>query len=88
VFGVVGHEPLIDVALALEQTALTDKFFVDRKLYPNGVLQPKVPVMCFGHSLTFVAFSVDFYSGLIYRAGNFPVDFFPVLFAIPRVAGW
>jgi len=32
--------------------------------------------------------NVDFYSGLIYQAMKFPVDLFPVLFAIPRTAGW
>jgi len=32
--------------------------------------------------------NVDFYSGIIYQAMNFPVDMFPVLFAIPRTAGW
>jgi citrate synthase len=32
--------------------------------------------------------NVDFYSGLIYQAIGFPVDVFPVLFAIPRTAGW
>jgi citrate synthase len=32
--------------------------------------------------------NVDFYSGLIYQALGFPVDMFPVLFAIPRTAGW
>jgi citrate synthase len=31
---------------------------------------------------------VDFYSGIIYRAMKYPVDMFPVLFAIPRTAGW
>ena len=31
---------------------------------------------------------MDFYSGLIYQAMGFPRDFFPVLFAIPRTAGW
>eukprot|EP00732_Lithocolla_globosa_P001756 Lithocolla_globosa_v1_NODE_957_length_3033_cov_50.121894.p1 type:complete len:539 gc:universal NODE_957_length_3033_cov_50.121894:2-1618(+) len=66
VFEVCGKEKLIDVAIVLEQTALTDPFFVERKLYPN----------------------VDFYSGLIYKSMGFPTDFFPVLFAIPRVAGW
>lgn len=77
-----GKEPLIEVAVALEQAALADDYFIERKLYPN----------------------VDFYSGLIYKgtsfksspfsqpdqflAMGFPTDFFPVLFAIPRVAGW
>jgi citrate synthase len=32
--------------------------------------------------------NVDFYSGIIYQAMGFPVDMFPVLFAIPRAAGW
>ncbi|HXI24190.1 MAG TPA: citrate synthase [Pyrinomonadaceae bacterium] len=32
--------------------------------------------------------NVDFYSGIIYQAMNFPVDMFPVLFAIPRTSGW
>ncbi len=32
--------------------------------------------------------NVDFYSGLIYEAMGFPVTMFPVLFAIPRTAGW
>jgi citrate synthase len=32
--------------------------------------------------------NVDFYSGIIYQAMDFPVDMFPVLFAIPRTAGW
>lgn len=66
VFDVLGKEPLIEVAVALEQRALSEDFFKSRKLYPN----------------------VDFYSGLIYRAMGFPVDFFPVLFAVPRCAGW
>jgi citrate synthase len=32
--------------------------------------------------------NVDFYSGLIYQALNFPMEMFPVLFAIPRTSGW
>ena len=32
--------------------------------------------------------NVDFYSGLIYRAMGIPTDFYPVLFAIPRIAGY
>jgi citrate synthase len=66
VFEVTGRNPLLDIALELERIALSDEYFVKRKLYPN----------------------VDFYSGLIYQAMKFPVDLFPVLFAIPRVAGW
>ncbi|MFT3861965.1 citrate synthase [Micropruina sp.] len=32
--------------------------------------------------------NVDFYSGLIYEALNFPSEMFTVLFAVPRTAGW
>jgi citrate synthase len=66
VFAVLGKEPLIELAIELEKIALTDKYFIDKKLYPN----------------------VDFYTGVIYKAMGFPTDMFPVLFSIPRVAGW
>ena len=32
--------------------------------------------------------NVDFYTGLIYEAMGFPVEMFPVLFAVPRTVGW
>ena len=32
--------------------------------------------------------NVDFYSGLIYQAMGFPINMFPVLFAIGRTPGW
>ena len=32
--------------------------------------------------------NVNFYSGIIYQAMRFPVDMFPVMFAIPRTSGW
>merc|ERR1719487_1168566 len=32
--------------------------------------------------------NVDFYTGLVYRSMGFPTDMFPVLFCIPRAAGW
>jgi citrate synthase len=32
--------------------------------------------------------NVDFYSGIIYQAMGFPMEMFPVLFAIPRTSGW
>jgi citrate synthase len=35
VFEVTGKSPLLDIALALEEVALSDSYFVDRKLYPN-----------------------------------------------------
>jgi citrate synthase len=66
VFAVTGKNPLLDIALKLEEIALSDEYFTSRKLYPN----------------------VDFYSGLIYQAMGFPLEMFPVLFAIPRTSGW
>jgi citrate synthase len=35
VFEVTGRNPLIDIALKLEEVALSDSYFIDRKLYPN-----------------------------------------------------
>lgn len=66
VFQIVGKEPMIEIAMELERIALSDEFFIKRKLYPN----------------------VDFYSGVIYKALGIPTEFFTVLFAIPRIAGW
>ena len=59
-------EPLLEIALKLEEIALKDEYFVEKNLYPN----------------------VDFYSGLIYKALNFPVNMFPVMFAMGRLPGW
>ena len=66
VLKVSGATQDMDIALALERIALSDEYFIKRKLYPN----------------------VDFYTGLIYRAMKFPTDYFTVLFAIARTAGW
>ena len=66
VFEVTGRNPLLDIALELERSALSEEYFIERNLYPN----------------------VDFYSGIIYQAMGFPVEMFPVLFAIPRTVGW
>jgi citrate synthase len=35
VFEVTGKNPLLDIALKLEEAALSDSYFIDRKLYPN-----------------------------------------------------
>ena len=59
-------EPLLEPALELEEIALKDDYFLEKKLYPN----------------------VDFYSGIIYKALNFPINMFPVLFAMGRLPGW
>ena len=56
----------MEIALKLEEIAIKDQYFVEKKLYPN----------------------VDFYSGLIYKALNIPINMFPVLFAMGRLPGW
>jgi citrate synthase len=66
VLRIAGLTKDMEIALELERIALSDDYFVSRKLYPN----------------------VDFYTGLIYRAMHFPTDYFTVLFAIARTAGW
>ena len=35
VFAVTGKNPLLDIALKLEEVALADEYFTSRKLYPN-----------------------------------------------------
>lgn len=35
VFDVTGKSPLLDIALKLEEVALSDEYFIERKLYPN-----------------------------------------------------
>ena len=35
VFAVTGTNPLLDIALKLEEVALSDPYFIDRRLYPN-----------------------------------------------------
>ena len=67
VLGQLGIEdPVLEIAKGLEKEALSDQYFVDRKLYPN----------------------VDFYSGIIYRALDIPVEMFTVMFAVGRLPGW
>ena len=35
VFEITGRDPLLDIALKLEDVALSDEYFTSRKLYPN-----------------------------------------------------
>ena len=60
------NDPLLDIALELEETALTDDYFIERKLYPT----------------------LDFYTGIMYRAIGIPLNMFTVMFALGRVPGW
>jgi len=58
--------PLLEIAVKLEEKALKDPYFIERKLYPN----------------------VDFYTGIVYKALDIPVNMFTVMFAIARSIGW
>lgn len=62
----IHHDPLFELALKLEEIALKDPYFIEKKLYPN----------------------VDFYSGIILKALNIPINMFTVVFAIARTVGW
>ena len=59
-------DPLLEIALELEKIALSDDYFIKRKLYPT----------------------LDFYTGIIYRAIGIPVNMFTVMFALGRIPGW
>ena len=59
-------DPLLEIALELEKTALSDDYFIQRNLYPT----------------------LDFYTGIIYRAIGIPINMFTVMFAIGRMPGW
>jgi citrate synthase len=52
--------------MQMEEIALSDPYFIERKLYPN----------------------VDFYSGILYKAMDIPINMFTVMFAIGRLPGW
>ena len=60
------NDPMLEIALELEETALTDDYFIERKLYPT----------------------LDFYTGIMYRAIGIPLNMFTVMFALGRVPGW
>ena len=60
------NDPLLEIALKLEETALSDDYFIERKLFPT----------------------LDFYTGIIYRAIGIPINMFTVMFALGRVPGW
>ncbi len=48
VFKVLGKEPIIEIAMELERIALTDEFFISRKLYPNVDFYTGVIYKCMG----------------------------------------
>lgn len=90
------------VAVELEKAALADSYFVQRKLYPNvdfysGLIyrsavnfESKQETLFSWHGRnqgvlrTYPVIVFNFFR----RALGFPTEFFPVLFAIPRMAGY
>jgi len=59
-------DPLLQIALDLENATLEDEYFIEKKLYPT----------------------LDFYTGIMYRAIGIPLNMFTVMFALGRVPGW
>ena len=64
--GILEKVTIVGIAKRLEEIALSDPYFIDKKLYPN----------------------VDFYSGIILKALDMPLNMFTVIFAMARTAGW
>ncbi len=98
------------VAVALEKAALSDEYFIKRKLYPNVDFYSGLIYRCVSKFNIGAQLKHDFFQhppqiivnicvvilvesesnspGYDCRALGFPTEFFPVLFAIPRMAGY
>nr|GAT60691.1 peroxysomal citrate synthase [Mycena chlorophos] len=100
VFKITGKDALLETAMALHDAAMKDEYFVSRKLGTLGLIFDQgmrlkcvleLPTWTFGGIFSLVVSALgsdNALSGLIYRAMGFPMDYFPVLFVIPRVVGW
>ncbi|KAF9068261.1 peroxysomal citrate synthase [Rhodocollybia butyracea] len=84
VFRVTGKDELLETAMALHEAAMKDEYFIKRRLAPNVDFWYVFTSRLLPCKLNCSVLR----SGLIYRAMGFPLDFFPVLFAVPRVVGW
>lgn len=107
-YALMHRAPVISqVAIALEKAALSDEYFVKRKLYPNVDFYSGLIYRCvclewqlhfaffvhcvFGiwlHLWHYFISSNAKYSIVVIRAMGFPPEFFTVLFAVPRMAGY
>lgn len=76
VFSIVGREPLVDIARELEKIALSDNYFVSRKLYPNidfytGVIYKALDIPT---EMFTVMFTLPRISGWLAHWNEFVVD--------------
>jgi len=76
VFSIVGREPLVDVARELEKIALSDNYFISRKLYPNidfysGVIYKALDIPT---EMFTVMFALPRFSGWLAHWNEFVVD--------------
>ena len=76
VFSIVGREPLVDIARELEKIALSDDYFVSRKLYPNidfytGVIYKALDIPT---EMFTVMFTLPRISGWLAHWNEFVVD--------------
>eukprot|EP00351_Strombidinopsis_sp_SopsisLIS2011_P005543 CAMPEP_0116872074 /NCGR_PEP_ID=MMETSP0463-20121206/2725_1 /TAXON_ID=181622 /ORGANISM="Strombidinopsis sp, Strain SopsisLIS2011" /LENGTH=167 /DNA_ID=CAMNT_0004511733 /DNA_START=4886 /DNA_END=5389 /DNA_ORIENTATION=- len=76
VFSVLGREDLIDVAMELESIALSDEYFIDRKLYPNVDFYSGVIYKAMGLPAEFftLMFALPRFSGWLSHWNEFVVD--------------
>ncbi|KAI6108064.1 citrate synthase-like protein [Pisolithus sp. B1] len=92
VFAVTGRDPLLGTAMALHDAALKDDYFVSRKLAPNPDFWRHVPMQLGSFIVRWVIFGYCLFARRYFlsaiRSTGFPMDFFPVLFVVPRVVGW
>ena len=76
VFEITGKDPLIDIALEIERVALSDDYFITRKLYPNidfysGLIYKAIG---FPREYLTVLFALPRISGLLAHWNEFIVD--------------
>ncbi|KAJ3099155.1 hypothetical protein HDU96_010790 [Phlyctochytrium bullatum] len=88
VFDVMGRSPLIDVAVEVRNSCIAHRHFHPDILPPPTQQLERIALSDDYFKTRNLYPNVDFYSGIIYKAMGFPTDFFPVLFAIARTAGW
>ncbi|KAI6128990.1 citrate synthase-like protein [Pisolithus croceorrhizus] len=86
VFAITGRDPLFGTAMALHDAALKDDYFVSRKLAPNPDFWSGLIYRAMGNIRTRLVVQHCFLSTIPFI--GLPIDFFPVLIAVPRVVGW
>ncbi|TFY57355.1 hypothetical protein EVJ58_g7067 [Rhodofomes roseus] len=83
-----GRDALLETAMALHDAAMKDEYFIKRKLAPNVDFWYVAPIITFAKCAQHACSQEVRLVGKLAAPEGFPMDFFPVLFAVPRVVGW